>query len=506
MHRTRQRPAPEEDRVRALSQMAARERLLLPGYKVWGYKNHFAKGFLLTRPGVDYAPGEDWSRHPFGPWQVQLDPLVEYRTAAAGAHGVLVLGHAFDESGPPGRERVATRILQALTSSPDRAVSRQSVDEVVAWLSGRYVVLVRRGGDLDVYGDPMATRSVYWHRGPAGVALASHTAILAELAGGLRASRMNWVLGHADYASPFGRWLPGLITPHDDVGQVYANGRLIIEADQVRHERFFPMAQRSELPTAQAGEIFRVELQQQIRNWISVAPLTVLALTAGRDSQAVLEAGLVDLRAAEALTLTYHPFHIPGKSTYADLATANRRAAAAGLPHLVLDVGVGLSQPMRALYGRTFPTWQRYANLARALYLGAPARAATLFGVGGGLVTGMIRDRSVRQITPQLLARKYAYSAFADDPRLHQVFADWIEHTDFTVAALRGYDFYDFFHWEHRLSKWGASGYAEYDLATIPAPVLNSRRLLVTALSLPYPARESGVLYRAISEGAASGP
>src|SRR5699024_8708250 len=193
-------------------------------------------------------------------------------------------------------EHVATRILRALTSSPDRAVSRRAVDEVVAWLSGRYVVLVRRSGDLDVYGDPMATRSVYWHRGPAGAALASHTAILAELAGGLRAARMNWVLGHADYASPFGRWLPGLITPHDDVGQVYANGRLIIEDDRVRHERFFPMAQRCELPTAQAGEIFRVELQQQIRNWISVAPLTVLALTAGRDSQAVLEAGLVELR------------------------------------------------------------------------------------------------------------------------------------------------------------------------------------------------------------------
>ncbi|WP_109471319.1 hypothetical protein [Ornithinimicrobium cavernae] len=496
------RPDAEAVRRQALKELSARERLLLPGYKLWGYKNHFAKGFLVTDGDTDYIPREGWERLSLGPWRVQVDPLLPHQLVEQGEVGVLVLGYAFDDRGPQGREHVPAHLLRVLTRHPEPAAGRRALDEVIAWLSGRYLVLVRRGAELDVYGDPMATRTCYWHKGSQGVALASHTGVLAELAGGLPSTRMDWVLGHPDYKSPFGRWLPGLITPHDGVGQVYANGRLTIRGSEVRHERFFPLSARSEMSPGQASEGFLAELRQQVSNWISVAPLTVLALTAGRDSRAVLEAGLVQLQQAGAMALTYHPFHIPGKSTYADLATANRRAASAQIPHLVLDVSpTRLNKQMRGLYTRTFPTWQRYANLASALYLAAPARAATMFGVGGGIITGMIRDRSDPEISPELLARKYAYSRFSEDPGLHAVFEAWLEHTDFSVGSLKGYNFYDFFHWEHRMSKWGASGYSEYDLATIPAPVLNSRRLLTTALSLPEPAREANVLYRYISEG-----
>lgn len=45
------------------------------------------------------------------------------------------------------------------------------------------------------------------------------------------------------------------------------------------------------------------------------------------------------------------------------------------------------------------------------------------------------------------------------------------------------------------MSKWGAEGYLEYDLATVPAPVLNSRQLLLTALSLPEADRKAKRLY-----------
>ena len=54
------------------------------------------------------------------------------------------------------------------------------------------------------------------------------------------------------------------------------------------------------------------------------------------------------------------------------------------------------------------------------------------------------------------------------------------------------------------MSKWGATGYAEYDLATTPAPVLSSRRLLVAALSLPKPQRVDALVYRFIAEGEAA--
>ena len=126
----------------------------------------------------------------------------------------------------------------------------------------------------------------------------------------------------------------------------------------------------------------------------------------------------------------------------------------------------------------------------------AAEEIATRADIGGAIITGMWRDTSDRHLRPELLAAKYTDSAFHRDPQLHEELARWMDHTRFSVDRLRGYDFYDLYHWEHRMTKWGGAGYAEYDLATTPAPVLSSRRLLVAALSLPKPQRESAEVYR----------
>ncbi|WP_404311783.1 hypothetical protein LG314_10570 [Agrococcus terreus] len=486
----------ERRRRIALQVMRRREQLLRPGYKVWGYKNDLAKGFLVTCAPTTLGP-ERWVAETLGSWHIRRDPVLEHAAARSASAAVLVLGHAFDEGGAGTRHRVAERLLRAADAPGGEAAQTAALDEAVTWLSGRYVVLVARGDRLDAWGDPLATRSLFWHRGEHGVALASHSALLAELAGGLGSSRLRWVLDHPDYRSPAGRWLPGLITPYDGVGQIYANQRLTVEGGSVTGERFFPAADRVELTAEEAGERFVDDLRRQIRSWIDVSPVTVLALTAGRDSRAILEAGLPDLQAADALTMTYHPFHVARKSTYYDMLTAGRISAAAGLPHLGIDVApMKPSSEMARLYLATFPAWQRYANLANALYLHSPAKASTIFGVGGAIITGMWRDTSDRHLRPELLAAKYTDSAFRGDPQLHEELARWMDHTRFSVDRLRGYDFYDLYHWEHRMTKWGGAGYAEYDLATTPAPVLSSRRLLVAALSLPKPQRESAEVYR----------
>ena len=492
----------ERRRRQAVDDFHRREQLLRPGYKVWGYKNVFAKGFVVTDGPTPFSPRENWDHLTVGRWHVRLDPALDRQQAGSAGAEVLVLGQAFDEGGPKSRDRLAERLLRAITRPTGVAEQTDALDETVAWLSGRYAVLVARGERLDVYGDPLATRSVFFHEAPTGVALASHTEILSQLAGGLDSSRKRWVMTEPAYNDPAGKWLPGLITPHDGVGQVFANGRLTIRGTEVTHERFWPREDRVELPAREAATLFRDELQQQVRNWISVANVTVLTLTAGRDSRAVLEAGLVDLRKAGAVALTYHALHRPEKTTRNDLLTANRIAASAGLHHITLDLpALSPKSEFAKLYSATFPTFQRYANLANALYLAAPAKAATIFGVGGAIITGMWRNTEDRDLRPDLLASKFTYSKFRDDPALHDEFARWMAFTQFSVENLRGYDFYDLFHWEHRMSKWGAGGYSEYDLATTPAPVLSSRRLLVAALSLPKQQRVDALVYKFIAEG-----
>ena len=492
----------EHRRRQAVDDLHRREQLLRPGYKVWGYKNVFAKGFVVTDGPTPFSPRENWAHLTVGRWHVRLDPVLERQQAASQYAEVLVLGQAFDDGGAKRRSRVAERILRTLSEAAGIDAQTDALDETVTWLAGRYVVLVARGDRLDVWSDPLATRSVYWHSDASGVALASHSAILSELAGGLASTRMRSILGNPRYVDPAGRWLPGLITPHDEVGQIYANGRLTIRGTNVVHERFFPRADRVELPVLEAATAFRDELRQQVRNWISVAPVTVMTLTAGRDSKAILHAGLVDLQRVDALAMTYHDFRGTGKGTFFDLMAASRLSAAAGLHHLPLDIpSLAPRSDMARLYSATFPTWQRYANLTNALYLGSPAKAATIFGVGGAVITGMYKDTSATAPTPALLARKFAQSEFGADPVLQDALAEWMDFTHFSTDAMRGYDFHDLYHWEHRMTKWGGAGYSEYDLATTPGPVLSSRRLLVAALSLPKQQRVDALVYRFLVEG-----
>ncbi|WP_282826205.1 hypothetical protein [Gulosibacter sediminis] len=623
---------PEARRLATIREFHRHEQQLKPAYKHWGYKNVFAKGFIGIRGVEPELPRERWQRLTLGDWHFAIDPELEHRQAVGERCAVLILGHAFAAAtDAPGtarsdadarratvasrRDAVAGNLLAAARADLATGASRTRVDELVTWLSGRFVAFVLRGGELDVYGDPMATRACYYldqgnirvaapnvtafaegaaeapratglaggqgatgtgpvagqgasATGPAasrGVpaagavasqgafttavaaglgatapapadgteapapsdgpfaqttaiphpnlpgsaptpdnlralapAVASHTALLSNYADGLTFREKRWALTHPDYADDFGRWMPGLITAHDHVRQVSANCRLTIAATQAAHRRFFPPRgyRREEQPAETAFPIFRDELRQQVANWCDTHHEVSLPLTSGRDSRAILAAGIVELQEAGALTFTYHPFHVPQKSTHTDLDIAGRISAAAGLPHLVIDVrNVKRGSPMDELYNSTFPSYRRYANLAAALYVNIPAKAATLFGVGGGIITGMYRNTDEQTLSAPLLARKYANSKFGDSPELHRRLEQWFAYTEFDTERLGGHSIYDFFHWEHRMSKWGAEGYLEYDLATVPAPVLNSRRLLLTALSLPEADRKAKRLY-----------
>ena len=62
--------------------------------------------------------------------------------------------------------------------------------------------------------------------------------------------------------------------------------------------------------------------------------------------------------------------------------------------------------------------------------------------------------------------------------------ADYAEFTEFSEDKIKGFNFYDLFHWEHRLSKWASIGYSEYDLSVSTALPMNSRRMIEAMLSV----------------------
>jgi len=303
-------------------------------------------------------------------------------------------------------------------------------------------------------------------------------------------------MDHPGYNSPGGKYLPALVTAYDGVDQLYANCKAVFSPAEVKISRFFPFAGRQEMSYDEAYDMFVSDLRAQVRFWLSQADISVLGLTAGGDGRAVLTSSLDAFQDAGSIAMTYHFFDRNPATTYDDLLAANRLAVAAGLPHMTLDIAeLSSTSPFAQLYKSTFPVGARFPSLAACLYEGLPAAATLFFSIGGEVGTGFYRERDESAISPALLARKYTTSRFSSDPSLIAKFEEYMDVTDFCEDQLMGYNFYDMFYWEHRLSKWAALGYSEYDLSCIPAVPMNSRRFFAAMHAIPESERLSGYFY-----------
>lgn len=148
----------ERRRLASLADFDERRQLLLPAYKLWGYANVFAKGFLLTRRPSGAVPRVSWNRDDFAGWSLQYDPELPVAYSLGDTVSVAVLGHAFAE----GRSQTQAQIAANIRRCAERS-GQDAVDEYVTWLSGRYIVMVSYGVELDVYNDPLASRACYWY-------------------------------------------------------------------------------------------------------------------------------------------------------------------------------------------------------------------------------------------------------------------------------------------------------------------------------------------------------
>lgn len=460
--------------------------------EVEGYRNIFARGYLITNSAAPHQVPEHWTQLSFGDWQLSHDRELRVDFASDQAIAVVIIGDAVDTSFVDrGRAVTAHQARQLLTRSFD------ALEAELTWWSGRYLVLARLGDQLRVYGDAMGSRTCYWHQADSRVLLASHTALIADQVGGLSWHRARQVITSPDYVSPAGKTLPGTIEPHDDVLAVLANHYLAVTGNQVRHERFFPREPLAPMSLPDATAQFRHEMRSLVGYWGATSQYLVHALTAGYDSRAVLNSCLDQFHDHAALTMTYHFFATNAEHSYVDLLRANRVAVEAGLPHLVLPlVPMAADDPFRKLYQRTFPTWSRFANLASACYHHLPAKSVLLVGTGAAIGTVMHADRTQETITPERLAWHYTPSKFNSDPNTVAAMAEFIDYAQFDLDLMHGYDYRDLFHWEHRISRWAAVGFSEFDFSVQASSPFASRRLLTAMLALPESDRRAKTLYR----------
>ncbi len=356
---------------------------------------------------------------------------------------------------------------------------------------------------MRVHVDAMASRSCYWGSKDGDVVLASHSALIADTLGDAAATGCKWVLSHPDYDNPAGKYLPGMVTPHDVAKLVIANCALTIDNTEARHNRFF-FTPPEKLSVTEATERYLAELRFQMDAALNAQPRSVLALTAGSDSRAMLTGTLDLLHDAGTSAMTYHFFARNADHSRKDLLGANRLAHLSNLTHRVLDAsGWDATSSFAKMYHKTFPTWARFPSLSRTYYEELGADESLIIGIGGEIGTVFYRDREYDQVTPEVLASKFTQSDFRKDPRLVETMAEYMDYTQLTEENSAGYDLFDLFYWEHRMSSWAAYGYSEADFGPTVVLPLNSRRLIHAMLSLPLKDRLKRSIYRQL--GAWSG-
>lgn len=477
--------------------------------ETYNYRNAFAQGWFLGAGAEKLSLPSKWIETSFGDKYFTCDPALKivHKGAANNLFQLLVLGHATDsEKKLHTSQEVAQELYSILRKRDD---SWAEFDEAVTWLGGRFVVIARHGSETRVHVDAMASRSCYWGYTDADeVVLASHSVLIAEAVDDTSSTRARWVLNHPDYHNPAGVYLPGTITAHDRAQLVFANCCLSISENNAQHMRFFPPQGSNPVPSLSveaATEVYLAEVRFQMETILSSSSGSSLALTAGSDSRAILNASLDLLQEANTSAMTYHFFEKDAEHTRTDLLGANRLAQIAGLKHRILDL-----QPwdpaarFAKIYSRTFPVWARFGALARACYEGLSANEALIIGVGGEIGTAFYLERNDPVVTPEVLAGKFTQDKFQYDPKLIAEFENYMSYTQLAPKNAEEIDLYDLFYWEHRMSTWAAYWYSELDFGSTVALPLNSRRVLCAMLGVPLEDRVRKSIYRTLESWTSS--
>lgn len=482
----------------------------------------FGCGYLV-RAGRNEAPDlvRDWPVHRFGPLIYHLHPRATLGTATADGSGsepaagrnldarrVVVIGNPVDvNASEHDLDHICRRVLREWQLG-----GRDAAVRYLAYLGGRWTAFLEQPAEpgpaatgqakITVIPDCQATQAVFYSS-TRGLALGSQPVLVADTVGSGPDAAAEQMWTDLRAARPSGViFLPGIMTTHEQVLPLVPNHLLDITLDgdavRVSHERFWPFADRVERTDTSlvVGEF--IDHFKEHTALLCRFGRPVLSLTGGMDSRTSLVGALPHL-GEDSFTFTYfNPrdgLVKPGAAE--DVFEANALAYAVGIPHRTLR----WRNPAKGgvffeIVQRTYPVRRPSVGAAHAMWADLPRDIIHLQSIGAELGTTFYTDRPEVPISPAALLRIVSNRSDLPDSMARTAFADYLEYADFTEAAIGGYDFRDVFYWEQRMGKWGYMKYQDGDFSHRMLMPFNSRGLIETMQSLPYPLREGKVLLR----------
>lgn len=443
----------------------------------------FRGGWLAS--GVDHLPvPRDWHRRSLGHLNVAVHPFRDHCVAIGATAGVLLVGWAVDTSARLWSQELIVVKIQSLLEEH----GWDSALRYVAYLGGRFMVIAVRGDEVRFIPDAAATLSAYSAGTESATWVGSHATLVADQVGAQPDHGLREFLATARRASGYVVFRPGVRGDYIGVRQLLPNHYWELSGtNKIAHERFYPFDDTVLDERCGGLERFAVHFDRHMEAICSL-PRGTVSLTGGNDSGATL-AGFRRHRQEDSFTWTLVDPGTP--SQVKDAASAGRRAAAAGIAHVIVPKEFNHDPNFERAAKRTFATGLQAFGFTSSTYSGLPHDIVNTQSMLAEIGTGFYKNRELRKPTAANLARTYSAQPHGASPYAKEAFAEFIEYGSFQEDLFGPWSWYDMLYWESRAGLWSAIRIAELELSHRVEMPYNSRHVLEALASGTWRERQA---------------
>lgn len=445
----------------------------------------YVRGYFLT-DGDAPELGDHWATVRLGNYTLGWDQRTPSANATIGDRKVFLIGRTFHLVLNTGSlEQIVDQLARA------RARSRDAYDRELYELSGRYIVIDHGPDGTRLQTDAVGMRSAYYSK--AGGTVTSHAGLTAQIIGD-------------DSPSAFGAkdWFratkapshPGRATEYASVQVVTPSTELDVATNDLR--RVGPTPRGADRPVHEVAAELVPLLQAQIGALVEEGrPL--VSLTAGLDSRTTLALSYPFRKEMIYFSHVTYRGDQPSPSE-PDMLLARQICEDYDLDYRVVTItGMLTSGPLNSVIrgnSRRIHAPSIAAEYRDQLPPDSIHLRSNIYEIG----RSFFRNAASKEL-PELTAEEFAKRIIR--VRDHESFQAGVEAFDDWLAATKfsdveGYDPYDLYYWELRMSRWLPAHITESDIAHDTYTVVNSRRILELFLSVSLEDRLSAKLFDVI--------
>jgi len=440
----------------------------------------YPNGFLLADSIPTLPDFSGWKSLGIGRRHLVSHPETSVVSASIGDRTVVLIGSAFDPEERVFDESIIARTLVEAASNTEK------FNLCIDRLAGRFALVVDSAAGTEIYHDAMGSRSVFYSvAGPAVVA--SHAEIVARLSGLSMADYFIPFITSRNYVQRDVKYLPGLLTPYDDVLQLTPNTKLRFGAQTI--ERYWPREDKgAAVSRGESAAFLAAHLDGMASYLKEKGSRPAVGLTAGTDSRGVF-AAVKDL---DPFLFTYVRSEKGDIRASKDARVAQEiadlyslRVHVWGIPNRLSlkQVDNAFSYAFRRATGYYRGPGSPWLEILHDTDLNTD-NATFVRGFGGEIMRGFYQANSKRITRVNKYQFSDMYDVNAGSPVTRNAFEDMIVRTELNENTLAGYDPNDLFYWEHRMGTWGSVSMAEADMAAPSMVAYNSRNLYSMFMAL----------------------